>query len=326
MILIRNLFILLIFTGWSFSAQAAEPTPSKISCLGQIVAGERSILVSAPEGSVMGQLLVKRGERVAKGAELARLRDFDISTAAVECAVKEISLAQAGLMLVQSAERPERIEAQKAVVSAREAAVGLHSARKARYEQLHAKSYVSDDAYETIRYDFEAARAEWLREKNVLNAMISGREDDIRQAAARVAVAKANLRLEQARLEAQRIRAPLAATVMSVLAYPGETVSDQGILELADTDHIIILAEVYETDASRVKTGSRAQIRSAVFAGEIGARVVEIERKVQASRIYPLDPRRHADRRIVLMRLKPDAPGRLASFINAQVTVLIDTP
>ena len=156
--------------------------------------------------------------------------------------------------------------------------------------------------------------------------MISGREEEIRQAAARVDVAQANLRFEEACLEAERIRAPIDGTVLSVLAYPGEAVGAQGILELADTDNIMILAEVYETDAAQVQTGSRAQIRSAVFAGEIGAKVVEIEGKVQASGIYPLDPRRHADRRIVLVRIKPDAPERLASFINAQVTVTINTP
>ncbi|MFO7570762.1 MAG: efflux RND transporter periplasmic adaptor subunit [Smithellaceae bacterium] len=322
----RYLFIILILTVIACPVAAGAQTASKISCLGQIIAGERSMVLSAPQDSVMGQLLVKRGDRVAKGAELARLRDFDIRSAAVESARKEISLAQAGLALVKNAERPERISAQQAVVAAREAAVGLNSARKARYEKLHANKYVSDETYETIDYNYEAARADLLREKNVLSAMTSGREEEIRQAAARVDVAQANLRLEQARLEAQRIRAPIGGTVLSVLAYPGEAVGEQGILELADTDNIMILAEVYETDAAQVKTGSRAQIRSGVFAGEIGAKVVEIERKVQASRIYPLDPRRHADRRIVLVRLKPDAPERLAPFINAQVTVMINTP
>jgi len=322
----RHLFIVLILTGLALPVEAGAQTASKISCLGQIIAGERSMVLSAPQDSVMSQLLVKRGDRVAQGAELARLRNFDIQSAAVESARKEISLAQAGFALVKSAERPERISAQQAVVSAKEAAVGLHSARKARHEKLLASNAVSTDTYETIHYNYEAARADLLREKSVLSSMISGREEEIYQAAAQVDVAQANLRLEQARLETERIRAPIDGTVLSVLAYPGEAVGEQGILELADTDNIMILAEVYETDAAQVRTGSRAQIRSAVFAGEIGAEVMEIEQKVQASRIYPLDPRRHADRRIVLVRLKPDTPERLASFINAQVTVMINTP
>ena len=323
---LRHLCIVLILAGFALPMAAEAQTASKISCLGQIIAGERSIIVSAPQDSVMGQLLVKRGDYVTKGTELARLRNFDVQDAVVESASKEILLAEAGFALVKSAERPERIAAQQAVISATEAAVALHSARKARHERLLVSNAVSTDTYETIYYDYEAARADLLREKSVLNSMISGRDEEIRQAAARVDVAYANLRLEQARLETERIRAPIDGRVLSVVAYPGEAVGEQGIFELADTDNIMILAEVYETDVSKVKMGSHAQIRSAVFAGEIGAEVVEIEQQVQASRIFPLDPRRHADRRIVLVRLKPDTPERLASFINAQVTVVIDTP
>ena len=208
-------------------AYAADPVP-KISCLGQIIAGERSIAVSAPDGSVIGQLLIKRGDRVAKGTELARLRDYDEQAAAVECSKKEISLAEAGLALVQRGERPERLEAQRAVVAAREAAVRLQQAKKERYQQLYAKSIIPDDAYDAIVYDNEAARADLLREKNVLAGMLSGHREEIREAAARVALAQANYRREQTRLEAQRIRAPIAGQVLSITAYPGEAVGDQG--------------------------------------------------------------------------------------------------
>lgn len=67
-------FIILALTVLVFPVRA-EQKP-KISCLGQIIAGERTLVLSAPEGSILGQLLVKRGDRVARGAELARLRDF----------------------------------------------------------------------------------------------------------------------------------------------------------------------------------------------------------------------------------------------------------
>lgn len=64
-------FIILALTVLVFPVRA-EQKP-KISCLGQIIAGERTLVLSAPEGSILGQLLVKRGDRVARGAELARL-------------------------------------------------------------------------------------------------------------------------------------------------------------------------------------------------------------------------------------------------------------
>lgn len=319
------LFFTLMLAGTVFPIWAANPAP-QISCLGQIVAGERTLVVSAPEGSVLGQMLVKRGDQVMRGAELARLRDFEEQVAAVDCAKKEIALAEAGLDLVKRGERPDQVEAQRAVVTAKEAAVRLYQARKERYQQLHDKAIVPDDTYETVLHDFETARAELLREKNMLEGMLSGHKEEIRQAAARVALAAANYRRELARLEAQRIRAPIAGKVLSIKAYAGEAVGDPGILDLADTENMMVLAEVYETDIARVRIGSRARIRSTVFAGELGGTVVEIERKVEAGRIYALDPRRHADRRIVMVRIKPDAQKRLALFTNAQVTVILNTP
>lgn len=324
MIQVRRFLVFLMLLAWVFPVWAAPAT--KISCLGQIVAGERTVLLSAPDGSVLGQLLVKRGDRVTRGAELARLRDFDTQAAAVESAKKEITLARTGLTLIERGERPEEVEAQRAVVAAREAALLMNQSKKERYRQLHEKSIVPDDAYEAIAYDFEAARADLLREKNLLTGMLSGRKEEIHQAAARVDVALANLRLEQARLEALRIRAPIAGQVLAIKAYPGEAIGEAGILHLADTDNMMILAEVYETDIARVQIGSRARFSSSVFAGELSGKVVEIERQVQAGRIYALDPRRHADRRIVLVRIKPENPAQLVSFTNAQVTVILNNP
>ena len=320
----RLFVVVLILAGMVFPVRAAEQK-TNISCLGQIIAGERTIVLSAPEGAIMDRLLVKRGDQVARGAELARLRDYDAQAAAVDCARRDIDLARAGLTLLQKGERPEQIEAQQAVVAAREAALRMHKSKKERYQQLHAKSIVPDDAYEAVLYDFEAAQADLLREKNVLEGMQSGHKEEIRQASAKVAVVEANYRRQMALLEAQRIRAPIAGRILSIRAYPGEAIGESGILDLADTGKMMILAEIYETDISRVRIGSRAQIRSTVFEGEIGGQVVEIERKVEAGRIYALDPRRHADRRIVMVRIKPDKPERLAPFSNAQVTIILHT-
>lgn len=322
---IRYFFVGFIIFGLTLPVSAADQK-NQISCLGQIVGGERTMIIAAPERSVLGRLLVKRSDRVSRGAELARLRDYDEQAAAVDCARREIAVAEAGLALIKRGERPDQVEAQRAIVTSKEAAVRRHQARKDRYAQLHARAIVPDDAYETIEHDFVTAKAELLREKNVLEGMLSGYKEEIRQAAARVALAEANHRREIARLEAQRIRAPIAGKILSINAYPGESIGERGILDLADTENMMIVAEVYETDIARVRIGSRARFRSAVFPGEIGGTVVEIERKVETGRIYALDPRHHADRRIVMVRIKPDASARLASFSHAQVTVILNTP
>ncbi len=312
-----------LLTGF-FSLSMAADTTTAISCLGRIVAGDRMIVVSAPEGSIIGALSVKRGDIVMRGAELARLRDYDIQAAAVECAEKEIALARAGLALIRLGERPDQLEAQRAVVTTRETSLRMHQSRRDRYQKLHEKDIASDDIYETVLNDYATAEAELTREKNILDGMLSGHREEIAQAEARVALAEAYLRREMALLEAQLIRAPIEGQVLSINAYPGESVEEGGILELADTQNMMIVAEVYETDVSRLRTGKRARIRSTVFEGEMGGTVVEIEKKIDVGRIYALDPLSHSDQRIVMVRVKPDSSEPLSCFSNAQVTVVID--
>lgn len=315
----------ILAAGFLSQAAAADVTPA-VSCLGQIVAGERTLVISAPEGSIIGHLPVKRGDYVMRGAELARLRDYDVQAAAVDLAEKEIALARAGLTLIKLGERPDQIEAQKAFVTARETALRMYQARRDRYRDLHEKDIASDDIYETVLNDYETAKAELTREKKLLDGMLSGHREEINQAEARIALAEAGCRREQALLEAQIIRAPIAGQVLSINAYPGESVEEKGILELADTENMMVVAEVYETDIARIRTGGRARIRSTVFDGEMGGTVVEIERKVNVGRIYALDPLSHSDQRIVMVRIKPDNPEPLSYFNHAQVTVIIDTP
>src|SRR3954469_8969 len=46
-----------------------------ISCLGRIVAGEGALKIAAPPESIVGELLVHRGSKVARGDVLAVLQE-----------------------------------------------------------------------------------------------------------------------------------------------------------------------------------------------------------------------------------------------------------
>ncbi len=304
----------------SYRSSAAEPG---VACIGQVIAGERSITLAAPDGSVVSQLLVKRGDRVEAGTELARLRDYEICEAAVTRAEREIVLAKATLDLVAAGERDELVEAQRAVLAARDASLRMHARRKERYEALHTNSFVSTDQYEEVMNAFDLANAETLRAKSILDSLGAGRIEEVRQAEARVAVAEAERDLELTRLEAQRIRSSMAGEILAIHSYDGEAIGDRGILDLADTANMMVLAEVYETDIGRVRLGHKALIRSPAIEGDIEGTVVEIQRQVETGRIFPLDPLLRSDRRIIPVRIKPAADKRLATLNNAQVTVII---
>ncbi len=308
----------------SHHSPGAEPG---VACLGQVIAGERSVTLAAPGGSVVLKLLVKRGDRVEAGAELARLRDYGICEASVTRAEREIAHTKTTLALVAAGERNELVEAQRAILAAHDASLRMHSRRKERYEALHTNSFVSTDQYEEVLNAFDLANAETLRAKSVLDSLHAGRHEEVHQAEARVAVAEAERDLELARLEAQRIRAPMAGEILAIHSYDGEAIGeaigDRGILDLADTANMMVLAEVYETDIGRVRLGQKTLIRSPAFDGDIEGAVVEIQRQVQTGRIFPLDPLLRSDRRTIPVRVKPAADKRLEALNNAQVTVII---
>ncbi len=304
-------------------ATQAPARDQGVACLGQVVAGNRSLTLAAPAGSVVSRLLIKRGDRVESGAELARLRDYEICEAALARAGQDIALAQASLALVAAGERNELVEAQKSLLAAHEASALMHARRKERYEALHTNFFVSLDQFEEVINAYDLANAEALRAKSILESLHDGRSEAIAEAAARVAVAEAERDLASARLEAQRIRAPMAGDILDIYAYDGEAVGEKGILDIADTGNMMILAEVYETDIARVRLGQKAIIRSPVFEGEIAGSVVEIQRQVENSRIFPLNPLLRSDRRIIPVRIKPDLPERLATLNNVQVTVIL---
>ncbi len=123
--------------------------------------------------------------------------------------------------------------------------------------------------------------------------------------------------LELARAELVRVgvdrintelRAPIDGTVLRISARVGERPGDEGILELADSDRMEALLEIYESDINRVRLGQRAIITSenGGFQGRLAGTVTRISPQVRQRQVLSTDPTRDADARIVEVRLRLD--------------------
>ena len=125
------------------------------------------------------------------------------------------------------------------------------------------------------------------------------------------------------------LRAPMAGTVLDVLAREGERPGDSGVLELGQTDFMEVVAEVYETDISRIRPGQRARITSehGGFTGELSGQVREISRQVNRRDVFSADPKDAVDARVVEVRIALDPPAsqRVRNLTRMQVLVRIDT-
>lgn len=68
----------------------------------------------------------------------------------------------------------------------------------------------------------------------------------ITQLQSEIASAKADQHVAEENLTKTIIKAPIAGTIIKIHARPGERITDQGLLEMADLTQLDIVAEVYE--------------------------------------------------------------------------------
>jgi HlyD family secretion protein len=124
------------------------------------------------------------------------------------------------------------------------------------------------------------------------------------------------------------VRAPLAGQILKIHTRVGEKVSAQGIAELGQTDRMMVVAEVYQTDVGKIQIGQTATISSQAFASEVKGTVAQIGLQVLRQNVFSGQPGENLDRRVVevKIRLTPEDSKKVAQFTNLQVQVAIDNP
>jgi len=139
----------------------------------------------------------------------------------------------------------------------------------------------------------------------------------------KVDVARAELQAAQSAVDLDTVRAPLRGQVIKIRARPGERVGPEGIAELAETDRMYAVAEVYETDIGRVHVGQRATMKSPALDSALTGTVEQIGMKVGKLDALDTDPAARTDARVVEVKIRLDDSARGAAFSNLQVEVTI---
>jgi HlyD family secretion protein len=143
-----------------------------------------------------------------------------------------------------------------------------------------------------------------------------GLRGDLSQARAQLAKVQTDLVLSE-------LRSPLDGTVLRILARPGERPTDSGVLELGASDRMEAVAEVYESDISRVRVGQRVTLISenGGFSGTLAATVLRIAPQVRQRVVLSTDPTGDADARVVEVRLAlaPEAVARVRDLAGLKV-------
>jgi len=280
-----------------------------ISCLGRIVAGEGALKIAAPPESIVGELLVHRGSKVARGDVLAVLQEYAAAKAILVEAEQRVAVAESTLMRVKAPVKPALVAAQQAVVSRQEFALRTAEADYQRKKKLFDEKLIALTDAEGAEANFRTAQEALRHEQYLLAGLQQVREVDVDLAQKKVAAAIAARDLATVQVERNRIKAPMAGTVLEVFARAGEVISaDRGLLDLGDTANMFVVAEVYASDFPRLREGANATITGEAFSGALTGTVTEILRQAGTSTLFPVDPAASPDNRIikVRIRLKPD--------------------
>lgn len=246
-----------------------------VSELGILEPLSKVAIIPEESGKVVA-VLVREGDRVAKGQLLLRLdtEDLEISRAQILA-----QLQSAQIDLEELLKQPTLVELRSKEAQYTEALLGFEEAKKTltRNEKLFASGAISQE-------ELEASRNEVVRrEKALLVAQAELEEtrkkpktEDVERAKARIAEIEASLRSIERRIAKAEIRSPLSGIVLKVDVEEGDFVSSgtsasggTSPVVVADLSTMQIDVPVNEVDIPRVKVGQKVRITLDAFPGKV---------------------------------------------------------
>ena len=342
------------------------PEIKTVTALGRIEPSGEIVQVAASSssgGSRVEKLLVKEGDRVEPGQVVAILDSRDRLQAALKQAQERVRVAQANLAKVEAGAKTGEIEAQRATIARiqaeRDSDIAAQAATVARleaelsnaqieyqrYQQLYNQGAISASerdsrelTLKTAQRRLEEAKANLTRirsaqqqqleeAKATLERIAEVRPVDVEVAAAEVREAQAAVETAQAELDLADIKAPQAGQIIKILTRPGEVVSsNEGIATIGQTSQMVVVAEVYESDISKVQMGQPATITSSAISGGLHGTVEQIGLEIQRQEVVNTDPAANIDAKVVevKIRLDEESSQRVAGLTNLLVTARIE--
>ena len=189
-------------------------------------------------------------------------------------------------------------------------------------EQIKQAQSVASQSKDTLKAQITEARS-------TLNSLAEVRDVDILQAQAKLDQELTALKLAEEDLKLTFLKAPADGQIIQINAFPGELVtSEDGIVEFRQTDNMVVVAEVHESDIAKVQLGQTAILisKSGAFEGEIKGEVSHIGSKIGKRDVLDTDPAADIDSRVVEVEISLDraVSDLLANLINSKVIVQIN--
>jgi len=351
--------------GAGYFAVAREPATTQttarpaVAALGRIEPESEIInLAAGLSPDRLDSLFVERGELVKQGQVLGYLGGYAEQVAQREMYRAQLEEARRRLKTeidldlsrIESAETrqrqvlevsPLRIAAQEATITSLEAKLAndrdILQSQLQLFERGSASRRAQEDQKATVlqgEANVAAAKAHLAELKQQFevdkvdaDVQVKVAHEQLERAKAEFPVASLESQVDWAEARTRRLTllAPVDGRILNIKVKPGEDVGTGPILTMGNTAKMRAVAEVYETDISRVRLGQSATVSSRALPGRMTGKVVRVGSMVFKNDVLNVDPAARADARVVEVWIELDDPTPAAQLTNLTVDVLINT-
>lgn len=309
------------------AASPAPPAPVGISCIGRIESEDGPIRIGARslsgQPSLIAKLYVSEGDTVKAGQIVALLNSRDQLEAAFRQAEARVKLAEVQRDQVMAGAKTADIAAQREEIARLEIEREGAQTEFSRVQGLFKEGILPQSAFDQSKLALDTKPRLIAAARERLRSLTEIRQIDVDVATANVQSAMADTERARAEADAATIRAAYSGRVEKIHAWEGQEVGPDGILELAKVARMYVVAEVADTDISRVKVGQTADISGDTLSEKLQGKVVELGRRVSRNSMVLRDPVSLTDARIVEVKILLDDPATVKNLIGGQVDVRI---
>jgi len=279
-----------------------------VTALGRIAPAGGVFDLVASVGDIVTAVTVQEGEWVPAGAPLAQL--------------SSLPLAEAQLRQADAQARASRAAAEADVALAR-----LRLAAAQEGDRIEG---------ERLRRILATRGNDLISQDKIEERQLARSEAALRLATALDAVARAeraqSLDRDQAALHhaelarevaARDLRAPFGCRVLKILIRAGGIANSGSMMKLGDTSHMVVIAEIYEADALKVRPGQKVSISSPALPRQFAGVVGSVGSMVFRNSLQSLDPNAQTNNRVVeaVIRMDDREPLDRLVFLPVDVTI-----
>ena len=262
-------------------------------------------------GAVLTELRVEEGNEVKKGDMIAVLSNYANADYACRRSESDIQRQELQRTAMISGYRNTQITMQGLVVQ-----TARDSYKLKKLEMDH--SPLSPDL-KTLNVDISQRAVE--REELKLRIMKESLASEIEQLDLTLVTTRAALESARSTRELALIRSPLDGVVVQIFSRPGERISPNGIVKIADLHQLRVFADVNDAVIHLISVGSRVEIvvrgQPIIYTGKVSRIASTVERM---QRVNP-DGGSSTDARAIQVEIEFDHTDRVPRALGREVQV-----